>query len=181
MEGRPSWSAVWRDPMPSDASTPTSFQLPPLGLALTGTDRRKRFAEHISSGRVAEFMKDIADRHPSRAERYRSKPTLFLSYARKDFRRLSRHLKGISIGTGGYFLDQEHLRAGEHWSDRLLDEIEKRDVFCLFWSAAAAESDYVRKEYEHALSLGKEIYPYRFKGGDVHIPSVLSRFHFEVL
>ena len=37
------------------------------------------------------------------------------------------------------------------WDPALLDLIERADVFQLFWSTNAAESIYVRREWEHAL------------------------------
>ncbi len=80
---------------------------------------------------------------------------IFASYSHKDltvveqFERFAR-----SLGDE-YLRDWKHLRAGEVWDERLLRLIEEADVFQLFWSRNAMESAYVRKEWEHALSLGR--------------------------
>ena len=40
----------------------------------------------------------------------------------------------------GTVLNVENLQRGEHWEPRLYKEIEKRDLFYLFWSKNAAAS-----------------------------------------
>jgi hypothetical protein len=54
-----------------------------------------------------------------------------------------------------YLRDWQHLRAGEVWDDRLRGLIEEADVFQLFWSRNAMASAYVRREWEHAMSLNR--------------------------
>jgi TIR domain len=48
------------------------------------------------------------------------------------------------------------LRSGEDWNERLLTLIEEADVFQLFWSWNSMVSDYVRREWEHALHLARD-------------------------
>jgi hypothetical protein len=48
------------------------------------------------------------------------------------------------------------LRVGDHWETRLLEMIEESAVFQLFWSKHSAQSEYCRKEWQHALKFEKE-------------------------
>jgi hypothetical protein len=49
-------------------------------------------------------------------------------------------------------LDVDSLRAGEHWGPRLMELIESSDIFQLFWSAHAAASTAVEREWRYALA-----------------------------
>jgi hypothetical protein len=49
------------------------------------------------------------------------------------------------------FVDTAALHSGQHWADRLMEEIRRRDVFYLFWSRAAADSAWVEREWRCAL------------------------------
>ncbi len=51
------------------------------------------------------------------------------------------------------FVDLLSLRRGERWQDRLEAEIERRDVFYLFWSRAASTSEWVDREWRMALAM----------------------------
>ena len=56
-------------------------------------------------------------------------------------------IAGLSI-----FQDILDLEPGERWAQALYREIDKWDVFLLFWSSAAAASDWVAKEIAYALA-----------------------------
>ena len=62
---------------------------------------------------------------------------------------------------------------------RLLELIDEADIFQLFWSSNSMRSEYVRREWEHALALGRpRIHPSHLLGGAdaaVHQPPVASR------
>ena len=49
--------------------------------------------------------------------------------------------------------DVTALRSGEIWDQRILQLIEEADVFQLFWSWNALESEHVAREWQHALAL----------------------------
>jgi hypothetical protein len=49
--------------------------------------------------------------------------------------------------------DRLALFPGELWEQRLLELIDEADIFQLFWSWNSMRSEYVRREYEHALGL----------------------------
>src|SRR4029453_8986434 len=53
------------------------------------------------------------------------------------------------------FQDVLSQRPGDRWRERLFSEIEKCDVFLLFWSRYARESEWVIKEAEYALLYSK--------------------------
>jgi hypothetical protein len=50
-----------------------------------------------------------------------------------------------------FFQDLLSLEPGERWERALYREIDKSDVFYLFWSSAAKRSQWVMKEVEYAL------------------------------
>jgi hypothetical protein len=51
-----------------------------------------------------------------------------------------------------FFLDLLSLRPGQRWERRLYAEIDRCDVFVLFWSSNAKRSKWVRIETERALA-----------------------------
>jgi hypothetical protein len=92
--------------------------------------------------------------------------------------------------TGDQFIrDWVELRAGEVWDDRLLEMIRDADVFELFWSQNSMESPYVRREYEYALSLGRDNFvrpvfwerPMPERKADGLPPPELARLHFQAI
>jgi hypothetical protein len=89
------------------------------------------------------------------ASRYR---TAFLSYAREDRDAAIRGAQMLrSVGIA-FFQDVVDLDPGERWERRLYREIERSDLFLLFWSRAARDSTWVRKEALWALDcLGDEL------------------------
>jgi uncharacterized protein DUF4062/TIR domain-containing protein len=77
----------------------------------------------------------------------------FLSYSSRDRREVlqcAQVLEGVGIR---FFLDVVSLRSGEIWERRLYDEIDRSDVFMLFWSknVEQAESKWIEREATYAL------------------------------
>ncbi|MBE7512598.1 MAG: toll/interleukin-1 receptor domain-containing protein [Anaerolineales bacterium] len=78
---------------------------------------------------------------------------IFPSYSHKD--------EGIVLACRnaykalGYdFLrDKDALRPGEDWNAKLVEFIEKADIFQLFWSPRSAQSKYCQEEWQYALKL----------------------------
>ncbi|MGQ0737066.1 MAG: Hsp70 family protein [Acidobacteriota bacterium] len=85
-----------------------------------------------------------------REERHRR---AFASYARKDTDQVLDILSGMQKAAAGLdvFFDRASIRSGEIWEDRLEAEVVSRDVFYLFWSAAASASTWVDREWRLAL------------------------------
>jgi hypothetical protein len=78
---------------------------------------------------------------------------VFPSYSHKDLP-IVRQAEAYGKALGHVYLrDRVALRSGEQWEERLLELIDEADVFQLFWSSNSMRSEYVRREWEHALSL----------------------------
>lgn len=77
----------------------------------------------------------------------------FVSYASKDRDEVLRVIQGLQkvVPNMDIFLDVATLRAGEDWEARLWREVPAQDVFYLFWSQSARESEWVEKEWRCAL------------------------------
>ena len=78
--------------------------------------------------------------------------TAFASYSSKDRERVLDRVAAVRISAGlDIFMDCLSLNPGEAWKPRLDGEITQRDLFLLFWSADAAESEWVTWEWRTAL------------------------------
>ena len=79
--------------------------------------------------------------------------TAFISYASQDRAKVVARIQGIQLSRPDMdlFFDAESLRRGEQWEQRLYREIRQRDLFYLFWSRNAAQSEWVAKELAFAL------------------------------
>ena len=78
--------------------------------------------------------------------------TAFASYASSDRDEVLRRVQGIQATGMDVFLDVLSLRAGEHWQEELFKHIRSRDIFYLFWSVAASQSEWVNREWRYALN-----------------------------
>jgi hypothetical protein len=59
----------------------------------------------------------------------------------------------LEIYTGiDVFFDRKSIRPGEKWKEKLRDEIDRRDIFWLFWSRKAMKSPWVDWEWRTALA-----------------------------
>ena len=86
---------------------------------------------------------------PAQARRYRQ---AFVSYASKDRAEVLRRVQAFKIAGLTVFQDVLDLDPGERWERRLYLEIDRCDVFMLFWSNAARASEWVAKEIDYALA-----------------------------
>jgi Ethanolamine utilization protein EutJ (predicted chaperonin) len=89
---------------------------------------------------------------PTREKRYR---TAFASYADEDRDAVLGRIQGIHkvLPSLDVFLAAAQLRAGEHWRERLREEIVRREVMYLFWSKAASQSHWVDWEWRTGVQL----------------------------
>lgn len=97
-------------------------------------------------------------------------PYVFISYRRKDSNAMTDRIRGELVhifGKRQIFQDQHAIGTGEWWRQILL-AIHRADVVLVIigdqWEAefenrSDAWKDYVRREIEHALSLGKPLIP----------------------
>jgi hypothetical protein len=96
------------------------------------------------------------------ARRYRR---AFLSYASSDRAEVLKRAQALRSARIDFFNDLLSLSPGERWEKKLYSEIEHCDLFLLFWSNAARDSEWVAKEIDHALAC------FGRKGADV--PEIL--------
>ena len=76
----------------------------------------------------------------------------FASYAKKDRKEVLGRVRSLEIFTNiDVFLDCLSIRPGEQWKESLKNEIQKRDIFWLFWSRNAIASEWVEWEWRTAL------------------------------
>jgi len=108
----------------------------------------------------------------------------FVSYASSDRDEVLRRTQMLSATGITFFQDIMQLKPGQLWESSLYREIDKCDVFFLFWSSSAKNSKWVKKEYVYAQGLqagGKaiEIIPVPIEGPPApEPPDELSHLHF---
>jgi hypothetical protein len=110
----------------------------------------------------------------------------FLSYASKDLNEVMKRVQMLARFQISFFQDILALEPGQRWEQKLYEYIDQCDVFMLFWSSAAKESEWVRKEVEYALkrkgtadSAPPEIVPIPLEGPPIPLPPPeLSHIHF---
>jgi TIR domain len=76
---------------------------------------------------------------------------IFFSYSSKDRRDVSLVAQSYHAIDQDFFMDILSLSAGERWERQLYRKIDECDVFMLFWSENARQSEWVEKETEYAL------------------------------
>jgi len=76
---------------------------------------------------------------------------IFISYSRKD-KPVAEAYRRAQMALGNeIFMDSYSIRVGDDWRAALARAIDDADIFQLFWSSAAAESENVRDEWDYAL------------------------------
>ena len=86
-------------------------------------------------------------------------PSVFLSYARGDLRRVMIMLEGLSKNGISVWRDEDNLRGGQNWPEALGKAIDESQFFLLAWSKHAADSEPVKNEWNTAIALNKTIIP----------------------
>jgi signal recognition particle receptor subunit beta len=118
---------------------------------------------------------------PARTEaaRYRR---AFISYAAVDRPEVVKRVQMLARLHIDFFQDVLDLEPGERWESVLQQQIEACDLFLLFWSSAARDSEWVRKEIRHAMQRGEhapEIVPVIIEGPPPPQPPLeLQHLHF---
>jgi hypothetical protein len=84
-----------------------------------------------------------------RAGRYKY---AFVSYASKDRKEVLKRVQMLEILKTKFFQDILSLGPGDRWKKKLYENIDRCDLFLLFWSQAAKDSDWVIREAEYALA-----------------------------
>jgi hypothetical protein len=81
---------------------------------------------------------------------------VFLSYASEDRVYVLRAAQLLNVLKMKHFQDLLDLSPGDRWEQKLFSTIKDCDVFLLFWSHYAAQSEWVIKEAEYALQCSRE-------------------------
>jgi hypothetical protein len=77
----------------------------------------------------------------------------FLSYSSRDQQDVLKCAQALDNAGIKFFMDIVSLRGGEDWEKRLYEEIDRSDLFMLFWSRniEQSESIWIEREATHAL------------------------------
>ena len=77
----------------------------------------------------------------------------FASYTEADRPKVLARVQGMQVASPqmDIYMDVLSLRSGQYWAEEVRKEIQRSDVFYLFWSANAAKSRWVRAEWRYAL------------------------------
>ena len=76
----------------------------------------------------------------------------FISYCSQDRAEVLRRVQMLRLVKLKFRQDLLDLEPGQKWESALYQYIDESDVFFLFWSNAAKESEWVEKELKYALS-----------------------------
>lgn len=99
-----------------------------------------------------EVSKDAAEPRRGRSVARRRLPrSAFASYSRLDRVRVLERIDSLKAVGIDVFLDCLDIKPAEDWQAVLEKEIRGRDTLLLFWSTAAAGSEWVDKEWRYAL------------------------------
>lgn len=117
------------------------------------------------------------------AHRYRK---AFISYATQDRAEVLKRVQMLARLKIKFFQDLLDLEPGARWEQQLYRHIDESDLFLLFWSSAARQSEWVMNEVKYALSrkrdddtLPPEIIPVIIEGPPpVAPPPELAHLHF---
>jgi len=102
---------------------------------------------------VIELEASLEDEAPAEglgesSHRYRK---AFISYASEDRAEVLKRVQTLGALKIDYFQDVLDLEPGDRWERELYTEIDRCDLFLLFWSSASRASEWVRKETQYAL------------------------------
>jgi hypothetical protein len=78
--------------------------------------------------------------------------SVFASYASDDRLDVLQWARGAEVAGLEVFVDVLTLREGSAWEKELARHVPAKDLFCLFWSAAASQSKWVDMEWRCALA-----------------------------
>jgi hypothetical protein len=115
-----------------------------------------------------------ADSNAGSGRAARSRKRVFMSYSRGDegfvgpFTEILR-----AVGTG-VFRDRDDIPPGKKWQPLVEESLAASDTVLVFWSQNAANSKAVKKEYEDAARLGKDIIPVLMD--DTELPPLLKEY-----
>jgi len=136
------------------------------------------YRQAVPIGRIAFSMPIEAAAEPAppvpAGEFSRSYHRAFLSYASPDRAEVIKRAQALQAANISFFVDLLSLEPGERWEKRLYTEIDdKCDLFVLFWSKAAHDSEWVNKEIAYAVDRINRQSPPEAARPDIH-PIILE-------
>ncbi len=163
--------------------------------ALDGTTARGTVSVYLGSILLADVPISIeVNSAPGQDEALPAEPictrpyrNIFASYSHQDAAIVAQFEAFADALGDKYLREVRDLRAGETWNEAVAKLIEQADVFQLFWSAHSMTSEFLRREWEHALTLGREnfvrpVYSSQpLLQGPSSLPPELQEVHFEFL
>jgi hypothetical protein len=110
---------------------------------------------------------------------------IFASYSHQDMPVVESCESAAHSMGDQYLRDVTLLQSGQQWDPRLIQAINDADIFQLFWSRRAASSQFVEREWRHALMLlptrPNFIRPVYWSRQLYQTPSELNPLHFQPL
>ncbi len=100
--------------------------------------------------------------------------TVFISYARADSELVTVAANLLRAGGAKVFMDVRDIDYGDDWKAVLIAKIHEVERVLVFWSKKAAISEWVKREWELALELGKRLVPVPLD--DTPLPHRMARF-----
>jgi hypothetical protein len=107
-----------------------------------------KFKLTVAAEPAATGARDEEARAAQSWARYRK---AFISYASKDRDEVLKRVQMLARLKIDFFQDLLSLEPGERWERALYRHIDESDVFFLFWSTAARDSEWVLREIRYAL------------------------------
>jgi cell division protein FtsA len=99
---------------------------------------------------IEEGLKSKNEPAETKSIKYRN---AFISYSSDDRDEVLKRVSMLPKLGVNYFCDLLTLKPGDRWSNEVYKYIEESDVFFLFWSSNAKRSEWVQKEWSHALEI----------------------------
>lgn len=154
----------------------------PLNMAANGYLTFTVLGVIVADIPLSIFVGETTSPGPTASVTQKLYQAIFCSYSHKDMvivERVERAYKALGMD---FLRDVYTLKSGQDWDDQLLKLIEQADIFQLFWSRTAAESKYVRQEWEYALKLNRQqnsfIRPVYWEEPMPPVPPELGEIHF---
>ena len=136
------------------------------------------------------LMSDSSATHRSSllpvGDRIRRYKKAFISYASKDRPEVLKRVQMLRLARIRYFQDVLKLEPGDRWKRKLYLHIDRSDLFLLFWSTNAKQSQWVLEEVRYAIKrkggndlAPPDLIPVIIEGPPVPEPPVeLAHLHF---
>jgi len=160
------------------------FRAGPESVGKTLRGRLSAFLGHILLAEIILSVR-VIDRVASQPSSLKTPSTrayrrIFASYSHADSEIVEATVAVVGTLGDEYLRDVINLRAGENWSQRLMDFIYNADVFQLFWSINSAKSKFVEQEWRYALDLKRKefIRPTYWQMPMPQPPELLNGIHF---